>query len=1029
MLQVFVRNIASGQKNMEQLLQRHEATINNHTRNVVAFYNNALTADIAQGQRKLEDQLDAHSEAVNNHTSNSIAYHANAMGENFTKGLDNTRDAILTAIGGRHNGKMGVESHAILDLINCGDDYRWIDSRREQVMESHGGTFEWIFDARSMERPIRRFNSRGQLVDNSEQPSKEHHSTPLGVQEDLHTCGLKSEVEWDCFACWLAQPPGQLFWFCGKAGSGKSTLVKFVVQKDKTMQCLRAAHGQVLVLSHFIWLSGQPIQRSLRGILLSLLQQFVSYSHHERESGETAFVDQRVEFNGAMDAFTKSQPAGYIGKSPIRWPYKGLRDCVLKTLAESPVTLCLFIDGLDEVKDDEVSSGLTTPVLELIDSLRALPRVKVCVSSRPEPAFRQKYESCPKLQLQYLIRGDIMTYVVENFRPHLERQPSEHGLANITKKQIALLAHNIWKYSDGVFLWVCLVTRSLLRGLESGDTVSELEERLAQLPRDITELYRTMWQRMDKDDQALYQSRAALYINMALDSTQQQSFYYSGEPFWRMEYLFTAQIYGGLFPEMIRRIYADSGEHLRDRVVQACLEFGKSIEAKTAGLLEASSPSGRDIGSVHFIHRSAKEFFENTDSGKEILVRDQSTKESRRFVLFRGLLFDIWIKWFQEDYDDLDPLKEAAEKYPGQLEVYLEHLEIAFDQHLLDRKMVICLLQEAQTMYYAALRMIRLAPRRAVLTFDDGPDGDIVGDNNFNTLLARFGNEKFLAFCVGVDLEDEVSIARLEQCEPLAVRFPAVLSHDYKWYLLYQVLSHVGGNIQRTAHRCLASIWLMDVGLEMQKLKDTWTPQRFHPATVLLNRCAGREDTIPEGGEDSVLTLLEECLLLDGAWEERPVLALWQSGKLMSDFRFRNPIEAVIQGTDNPFSYMLWIQATMGFAVSLFIESIRGCVDVEQVEPLEREIRRRYPDGPPPAEIFAMFFTEEYTYFPKRDMAAAIHIPGREWSQLPLDWARNNGKKDAIVIPEQDARISEIEMSGTWTTKELSEEVKRRMLG
>jgi hypothetical protein len=46
--------------------------------------------------------------------------------------------------------------------------------------------------------------------------------------------------------------------------------------------------------------------------------------------------------------------------------------------------------------------------------------------------------------------------------------------------------------SDGVFLWVTLVVKSLLNGLTNGDRISFLRRRLEGMPSKIESLYRYM---------------------------------------------------------------------------------------------------------------------------------------------------------------------------------------------------------------------------------------------------------------------------------------------------------------------------------------------------------------------------------------------------------------------------------------------------------------------------------------------------------------------------------------------------------
>jgi hypothetical protein len=74
------------------------------------------------------------------------------------------------------------------------------------------------------------------------------------------------------FATWL-RGDGGTFWIAGKAGSGKSTLMKFLVDHAKTIQLAKewAAPHPVILASHYFWNPGTEMQRSQRGLLQSLL--------------------------------------------------------------------------------------------------------------------------------------------------------------------------------------------------------------------------------------------------------------------------------------------------------------------------------------------------------------------------------------------------------------------------------------------------------------------------------------------------------------------------------------------------------------------------------------------------------------------------------------------------------------------------------------------------------------------------------------------------------------------------------------
>jgi hypothetical protein len=76
------------------------------------------------------------------------------------------------------------------------------------------------------------------------------------------------------FPAWLRSGHG-MFWITGKAGSGKSTLVKFLCSHAKTRGLLAewAAPQKCVIGSHFFWNIGSRLQKSQEGLLRTILFQ------------------------------------------------------------------------------------------------------------------------------------------------------------------------------------------------------------------------------------------------------------------------------------------------------------------------------------------------------------------------------------------------------------------------------------------------------------------------------------------------------------------------------------------------------------------------------------------------------------------------------------------------------------------------------------------------------------------------------------------------------------------------------------
>ncbi|KAI8316354.1 hypothetical protein K4K59_000255 [Colletotrichum sp. SAR11_240] len=83
-----------------------------------------------------------------------------------------------------------------------------------------------------------------------------------------------TKATWGNFQTWLQHDSG-IYWVSGKAGSGKSTLMKTVSNDKRTRQPLLgwSAGGRLIILSFYFWNPGTPLQKSLEGLLRSIISQ------------------------------------------------------------------------------------------------------------------------------------------------------------------------------------------------------------------------------------------------------------------------------------------------------------------------------------------------------------------------------------------------------------------------------------------------------------------------------------------------------------------------------------------------------------------------------------------------------------------------------------------------------------------------------------------------------------------------------------------------------------------------------------
>ena len=331
------------------------------------------------------------------------------------------------------------------------------------------------------------------------------------------------------FKQWLVSGTGT-FWVSGKAGSGKSTLMKFLANHEETKNLLRHWSGaeDLVVASFYFWGVGHETQKTQLGLLKTLLYQIL------RQCPELipSVLSSRFNTGNIPDVETD------------RWTRQELFDAVDSIIARRSLKskFCFFVDGLDEYTD-EVADEYQT-LIQYLDHLTESSHVKLCVSSRPWNTFKDRYGKCDDLKfvLQDLTSEDMLKYA-----QGLLQQNERFQRLAVREPRALSLATQIRDKAEGVFLWVHLVTQSLKRGLSEHDDTVELERRLAQTPSDLIKFFHSIFRNID-DNYKDYTMRAlqiaAIALPMPLSAFQyvsqdveahnhavrQEVQYYSDEP-------------------------------------------------------------------------------------------------------------------------------------------------------------------------------------------------------------------------------------------------------------------------------------------------------------------------------------------------------------------------------------------------------------------------------------------------------------------------------------------------------------------
>ena len=196
------------------------------------------------------------------------------------------------------------------------------------------------------------------------------------------------------FDNWARSQNG-IYWIMGKAGSGKSTLMKFLLHHTKTAEALEAWAGtkELVTASFFFWNAGSSVQKSQEGLFRSLLYEILSQCPDLTRSVCSSKAATFRPFERELVPWTRQELWDAIG--------------LLEQTSGARARFCFFIDGLDEY------DGKPDQIVSVLESLRSWSDIKLCVSSRPYNEFQDAFgrPSDPQLALEDLTREDIRLYV------------------------------------------------------------------------------------------------------------------------------------------------------------------------------------------------------------------------------------------------------------------------------------------------------------------------------------------------------------------------------------------------------------------------------------------------------------------------------------------------------------------------------------------------------------------------------------------------------------------------------------------
>ena len=255
-----------------------------------------------------------------------------------------------------------------------------------------------------------------------------------------------------------------LLWIKGKPGSGKSTLMKFLIEQSSP------SSGSMRLL-FFFNARGTELEKSLLGLYRSLILQLVK---DKRSRPAMGFFLTKLDEKEIV-----------LGEGKSTWLLKELQDALGDVITNGQLPAVeLFVDTLDECDENEVRRFVRFIGALAMKSIVKGLILNICWSSRHYPHVSTKHSF--ELFVEEQNNADIRNYVQAQLR------------ACGTLDEELRFEEEIVEKARGIFLWAILVVEKLIKTADQGLPSSHMFDLLKKLPTELGELLQEIFHSIDQ---------------------------------------------------------------------------------------------------------------------------------------------------------------------------------------------------------------------------------------------------------------------------------------------------------------------------------------------------------------------------------------------------------------------------------------------------------------------------------------------------------------------------------------------------